>query len=106
MGRVYVSLTRVNSADQPIENATMVAEEMNRWLRDIEGYHGFLMLSKDETTIGLTFWESREVAARHQVARGQFIERMLSIAGVELEERADFEVAFADVGPLLAAYSG
>ena len=82
--------------DQPVEDATIVAEEMVRWLRDIEGFDGFLMLTGEGSAIGLTFWESREVAARHQVARGQFIERMLSIAGVEIEERADFEVAFAE----------
>lgn len=103
---MYVSLTRAKITGQPVEDAKIVAEEMVRWLRDIEGFDGFLMLTGEGSAIGLTFWESREVAARHQVARGQFIERMLSIAGVELEERADFEVAFADVGPLLAAYSG
>ena len=103
---MYVSLTRATIEDQPVENAAIVAEEMVRWLRDIEGFDGFLMLTGEGSAIGLTFWESREVAARHQVARGQFIERMLTIAGVEIAERADFEVAFAEVGPLLAKFSG
>lgn len=97
---MYVSLTRVNSADQPIENATMVADEMNSWLRDIEGYHGFLMLSRQGTTLGLTFWESRDVAEHHREVRLQFIDRMTSVAGVEVEEFIDYEVAFADLGPL------
>ena len=98
---MYVSLTRVNNAGQPSENATMVAQEMNRWLRDIEGYHGFLMLWGDETTLGLTIWESRAVADRHREVRMQFIERMTSIAGVQVEEIVEYEVAFADLGPLM-----
>jgi hypothetical protein len=97
---VYVSLTRVNNAGQPSENATMVAQEMNRWLRDIEGYHGFLMLSGDETTVGLTVWESKAVADLHREVRMQFIERMTSIAGVQVEEIVEYDVAFADLGPL------
>jgi hypothetical protein len=28
----------VKTSDQPIENATVVAEEMLRWLREIEGF--------------------------------------------------------------------
>jgi hypothetical protein len=90
----------VNSAGQPAENATMVAEEMNRWLRDIDGYHGFLMLSADDTTVGLTVWESKTVADLHREARLQFIERMTSIAGVQVEEIVEYDVAFADLGPL------
>ena len=97
---MFVSLTRVNSAGQPAENATIVAEEMHRWLRDIEGFEGFLMLSREGTTVGLAFWESREVAERNRVLRMQFIERMTSVAGVQIEEIVDYDVAFANVGPL------
>ena len=99
---MYVSLTRVNNAGQPSENATMVAQEMDRWLRDIEGYHGFLMLFRDEETVGLTVWESKAVADLHRDARMQFIERMTSIAGVQVEEIVEYDVAFADLGPLLS----
>ena len=53
---MYVSLTRVKTADQPIENATIVAEEMLRWFREMEGFEGLLMLSREGTTLGLTFW--------------------------------------------------
>jgi hypothetical protein len=103
---VYVSLTRVNNAGQPSENATMVAQEMNRWLRDIEGYHGFLMLSGDETTVGLTVWESKAVADLHREVRMQFIERMTSIAGVEIEKMEEFELAFAELSARVTNPSG
>ncbi len=97
---MYVSLTRVKTADQPLENATIVAEEMVRWLDGIEGFEGFLMLSREGTTVGLSFWESRDVAERHRVARMQFIHRMTSAADVEVEEIVDYEVTFAQLGPL------
>jgi hypothetical protein len=104
--RLYVSLTTAKTTGQPNENATIVAEEMVRWLRDIEGFDGFLMLTQEGKAIGLSFWESAEVAARHRAARMQFIERMTSIAGVELEGTVDFEVAFASLGPRLTEFSG
>ena len=102
---MYVSLTRVKTADQPIENATIVAEEMLRWFREIEGFEGLLMLSKEGTTLGLTFWESREVADRQRVARMRFRDRMTSAAGVEVEETVDYEVTFAHLGPRVADFN-
>ena len=94
---MYVHVTRVKNSDPSVENAAIVAEEMVRWLRDIEGFDGFLMLAGEGTTVGLSFWESREVAVRHRVARMQFIERMTSIAGVEIEKMEEFELAFAEL---------
>ena len=102
---MYVSFTRVDTTDQPIENATMVAEEMARWLRDVEGFEGFLLLTREGSALGLTFWESRDVAVRHEPARTKFLERMASVAGVLVEERTEFDVAFAELGPALAAFS-
>ena len=95
---VYVALTTASTGDQPMENATVVAEEMYRWLRETEGFEGLLFLSREGTTLGLTFWESREVAERHQASRMQFRDRMLSAAGVE-GETVDYEVTFARLGP-------
>jgi heme-degrading monooxygenase HmoA len=97
---LHVTLTRVSTGDQPIETATIVAEEMHRWLRDLEGFEGFLMLSREGTTLGLTFWESAEAAERHRVPRAQFRERMTSVADVKIEEVVDYQVMFAHLGPL------
>ena len=102
---MYVSYTRVDTTASPVDNAAIVAEEMVAWLRDIDGFEGFLMLQGETTTIGLTFWESREVAERHRVARTQFVERVSSVAGVQIQERLEFEVAFAELGPRLANLS-
>jgi hypothetical protein len=102
---VYVSITTVRTSDQPLENATIVAEEMVRWLREIDGFEGFLMLSQEGRTLGLSFWESREVAEHHRVARMQFRDRMTSVADVQVEETAGFEVAYAELGRRLAEFS-
>ncbi len=97
---MHVSLTRVSTEDQPIENATIVAQEMFRWFRETEGFAGLVFLSREGTTLGLTFWEDRAVAERHRVSRMQFRDRMTAAAGVQVEETVDYEVTFAKLGPL------
>jgi len=96
---VFVSLTSADIGDEPLENAAIVAEEMERWLGEMEGYQGFLMLSRPGTALGLVFWESKEVAERYAVSRSQFRERMLSIAGVKIENVEGYEVVYSRLGP-------
>jgi hypothetical protein len=97
---VYVSFTRVNTGDLPTETATIVAEELQPWLADLEGFRGFLMLSREGSAIALSFWESREIAERHRVARKQIRERVTELAGGQIEEVVDYDVTFAKLGPL------
>jgi hypothetical protein len=94
---MHVTVTRVRTADQPTRNATIVGEEMARWLRDVEGFAGFMLLSQPGTTLGVSFWESREVAERHRAARLEFVQRMTAVAGVEIEDVQDYELTFADL---------
>jgi heme-degrading monooxygenase HmoA len=100
---VFVSLTTADTSGQPSENAKAVAQEMERWLRETEGYEGFMLLAGDERALGLVFWESREVAERHAEARKQFRERMLGIAGVTIEDVVGYEVVYASLGPRLTS---
>jgi len=101
---VYVTVTTADTSGAAIESAPVVAEEMERWLRETEGFEGFMLLATEGKAAGLAFWASREVAERHSHSRAQFRERMLSIAGVLIEESVDYDVAFARFGPgLLAA---
>ena len=98
---MFVSLTRVNTRDLPSEISSIVADELQRWLAEIEGFAGFLMLSREGSSVALSFWESREVAERHRVARAQVRERVTTLAGAEIEEVVEYEVAYAHLGPLM-----
>ena len=79
----------------------MVAEEMLRWLREIDGFSGMLLLSREGTTLGMTFWESRDVAEKHRAARMQFLDRMAAAARVQVEEIEEFEISFLHLAPSL-----
>jgi hypothetical protein len=103
---MHVSVTRVNTFDQPISNATMVGEEMLRWFRETEGFAGLMFLSREGTTVALTFWESQEVAERHRTSRMQFRDRMTAAAGVEVVETVDYELTFAHLPPEIGSGEG
>lgn len=98
---MYVTMNRVKTSDEPIEHASIVAEGLQGWLEEVEGFEGLLMLSREGMSVGLTFWASREIADRYRPMRMQFLDRVLSVSGVELEESLDFEVTFAQLGPAL-----
>jgi hypothetical protein len=98
---VHVTMVRVGTGDQDISTATIVGEEMLRWLRDLEGFVGSMMLSREGTTLSVTFWESAEVAERQRAVRTEFRERITAVAGVEIQEVEDFEVTFAHLGALM-----
>jgi hypothetical protein len=97
---VHVTMTRVGTGEQPIATATIVGEEMLRWLRDLDGFVGSLMLSREGTTLSLTFWESAQAAERHRAVRNEFRERITTVAGVEIQEVEELEVTFAQLSTL------
>jgi hypothetical protein len=102
---MFVSLTRVNTGEQPTATATVVGEEMLRWLQETEGFEGLLLVSREGSTLGFTFWRDREVAKRHEFARMQFRDRMMAAANVEVEETVDYDLTFAQLGPAVASFS-
>jgi hypothetical protein len=101
---VHVTIVRVSTGEQDISTATIVGEEMLRWLQDLEGFLGSMMLSRPGTTLSLSFWESAEVAERHRTVRGEFRERITVVAGVQIEDVEEFEVTFAHVGALMVGF--
>lgn len=96
---MHVRFTRVDTADQPIDRATIVAEEMLGWLRDMDGFRGLVTLSREGTTLGITFWETKEQSDQHLPTRMEFLGRMTSMADVKVEESTDYELTFAYLGP-------
>jgi hypothetical protein len=95
-------MTRVRTSDESIGDSSILAEEMLDWLRQIEGFEGMLMVAREDTVIGMTFWRSSEIAERHRVARMQFIERLTSVVNVEIEETGGYDLTFASLGDALA----
>jgi hypothetical protein len=77
----------------------MVGEEMYRWLRDVDGFEGLLVL--DDRDVGKTYvlalWENRDVAERNRVARANLRDRVAATVGVEILDTEGFEVAFGVV---------
>jgi hypothetical protein len=98
---VHVTIVRVGTGEQDLSTATVVGEEMLRWLRDLDGFVGSMMLSRTGTTLALSFWESVEAAERHSSVRTEFRERISAVAGVEIQEVEEFEVTFAHVAALM-----
>ena len=101
---MYVSTTRVRTSDRSVGDSTILAEEMLDWLRQIDGFEGMLMIARDETVIGMTFWRSEDVAERHRAARMEFIERLTSVVNVEIEEVVGYELTFANLGSTLSEF--
>ena len=94
-----VTTTR-GSTEQPLEIATLAGEEMMPWLGQIQGFEGLLMLSNenDGTTLVISFWESKEVADEHRVARAEFRDRITATVDVHVEDVTDYELTFANLG--------
>jgi len=103
---VHVTVTRVNTADQPLSASAIVAEEMERWLREIDGFEGLMMLTNEDTTLGLAFWRTTELAERNRPRRREFLDRMMAVVGVEVEEIVDYTLMFSRVDPRLADPAG
>ena len=100
-GAVHVTIVRVSTGEQDIGTATIVGEEMIRWLRDLDGFVGSMMLSRTGTTLSVSIWETAEVAERHRGVREEFRQRISAVAGVEIQGVEEFEVTFAHLGALM-----
>ena len=103
---MFVSITTADSKGRPLEEATLVAQEMEGWLREIEGFQGFMMLHRDGTTLGVAFWESAEAAERQRTLRSQFVEKITSLVEVDIQSVDEFELAFARLGAGVADHPG
>ena len=92
---MFVSVTRARTPDQSTADAAIIGEQIAEWLFDIEGFHGLLVLSHGGTTVGLAFWDSREVAEHNGRVRAEFLERVSTMANLDVEEVLGLEVAYA-----------
>lgn len=97
---MFVSITTADTSGTPEDEGPIVGEEMDSWLRELDGYRGLVLLARPGVTLGLAFWDSREAAERHSSVRAEFRERMLGIAGARIERVDGYDVAFRRVDGL------
>ena len=96
---MFATVTTTDPGGEPLSTGTIIGEEMERWLRDLEGFQGFLLLANEGQVLGITFWASREIAERLAGLRSAFRERALAVAGVRIEDVVDYDVPFARFAP-------
>lgn len=96
---MYVTITRVRTGEQQLQNATIVGDEMTGWLSDLPGFEGMLMLSREGETLGISFWASQEDMERQSQLRAEFVERIAAVAQVEILDRKPYEVTFSRLSP-------
>jgi hypothetical protein len=65
----------------------------------MDGFRGLVTLSREGTTLGITFWETKEQSDQHLPTRMEFLGRMTSMADVTVEESSDYELTFAYLQP-------
>jgi hypothetical protein len=94
---MYVSITRCDTSESADEAGALVGEEMDGWLRALEGYRGLMVVTSGDETLGLAFWDTEEVAERHNELRKAFRERMLTLADVRILGVDGYDVAFSRV---------
>jgi heme-degrading monooxygenase HmoA len=103
---VYVGMTTTTGTnDDMVGLARISGETMAPWLREIEGFLGLVMLSSQDTGVThvLTFWESRDVAEKHEASRRSLRERITATVDVEVQQTEGYELAFADLPALPTA---
>jgi hypothetical protein len=96
---VHATIVRVSTGEQDISTATIVGEEMLRWLRDLDGFVGSMMLSRPGRR-SPHIWESAEVAERHRTCGASSATDHCG-RGRRIEEVEEFEVTFAHVAALM-----
>jgi heme-degrading monooxygenase HmoA len=97
---MHAAMTTTHGSNEDMAQlAVMAGEAMVTWLRDIEGFHGLVMLTNQATgtTHVISFWESEEVARRHRVARMKLRERITATLAIEVEDTESYDVSFADL---------
>jgi heme-degrading monooxygenase HmoA len=77
---------------------TMAAESLLPWIRQFEGYRGFLVLADRDsgTAHFMTLWESRNALERSAHSRKQVREQLARTAGAEIASTGAYTVVLTD----------
>ena len=96
---LYASMATVNASVADFEKVTaMAGESLLPWIRQFEGYKGFLVLSDPDsgTAHFMTIWDSREALERSAHSRAQVREQLAKTAGAEIASAGAYTVLLAD----------
>jgi hypothetical protein len=97
--RVYASLVTVNGAMEDFDDiAAMAGESLLPWIRQFEGYRGFMVLANAESGVAhfMTLWDSIEAVERSAQSRKEVREQLAKTAGAEIASAGTFSILLAD----------
>jgi hypothetical protein len=97
--RVYASMVTVNGAMEDFDNiAVMAGESLLPWIRQFEGYRGFIVLANAESGVAhfMTLWDSIEAVERSAQSRKEVREQLAKTAGAEIASAGTFSILLAD----------
>lgn len=95
----FASMATVSGPPEDFDKiATMAGESLLPWIRQFEGYKGFIVLADREsgTAHFMTLWESRDALERSAHSRKQVREQLAKTAGAEIASTGAFNVLLAD----------
>jgi hypothetical protein len=96
---LYASMVTVNGAMEDFDNiATMAGESLLPWIRQFEGYKGFIVLANNETGAAhfMTLWDSLEAVEKSAHSRAQVRDQLAKTAGAEIESAGAYRVLVSD----------
>jgi hypothetical protein len=95
----FASMATVKGPVEDFEAVVrMAAESLLPWIRQYEGYQGFLVLGDAEsgTAHFVTLWENKEALDQSAHGRAQVRERLAKTAGAEIESAGAYGVLLTD----------
>jgi hypothetical protein len=97
--RVYASMVTVNGTmDDFDEIAAMAGESLLPWIRQFEGYKGFLVLVNAESGVAhfMTLWDSLDAVEKSAHSRKQVREQLAKTAGAQIASAGTFSILLTD----------
>jgi heme-degrading monooxygenase HmoA len=95
----YASMVTVTGPPEDFDKiAAMAGESLLPWIRQFEGYKGFVVLADRENSTAhfMTLWDSREALERSAHSRKQVREQLAKTAGAEIRSAGAYTVIIAD----------
>jgi hypothetical protein len=95
----HASMVTVSGPPEDFDKiAAMAGESILPWIRQFDGYKGFVVLADREsgTAYFMTFWESREALERSAHSRAQVRDQLAKTAGAEIAAAGSYSVLIQD----------